>query len=316
MAHKLIIDADPGIGDALTIALALMDPEVDVLGITPTAGCLSGEQASRNIQSIVAMLDPPKWPRTAWTNGHPCTSTLLGGPNHMVLNGRGGLGDLKAFVPEPHQPYEPAKVLVDLVRAQPHEITLISLGPLTNIELAQERFPEFLGQLKDLVILGGTVDSGGDVTAAAEFNIYAAPESARAVINSPATKTLVPRDVSSRVILSYDLYSRLDPDVRRPFGQFLEQTLPFALRAHHEHLGMEGFPLNEVVALAAMTQPQAFERKTYFADVETQGELTRGAVVVDRRRSSRTPPNIDVLTEVDPQAVLDYFTGVIRLAAE
>ncbi len=316
LAQKLIIDADPGIGDALAIAMALFDPDVDLLGITPTPGCTTGEHASRNIQAIVALLDPPKWPRTGWTSGAACTSTLLGGPNPAVLNGPNGLGNLSNFVPEPHQPYEPAKLLVDLVRTYPHEITLLTLGPLTNVELAQERFPEFLAQLKGLAILGGTVAAGGNVTAAAEFNLYAAPESARAVINSPATKTLIPLDVSSQVVLSYDQYSRFDPDTRTRFGQFLEQTLPFAFRAHHEHLGMEGVPLDELVALAAVTAPQSFSRQSFYVDVETQGELTRGATIVDRRRCSRTQPNIEVLTEVDPQGVMDYLTGIVRRATQ
>src|SRR5690606_30938573 len=95
LTHKLLIDADPGIGDALAILLALLDPEVDVVGITPTAGSTSGTNASLNLQAIVSLLDPPKWPRLGWAGGHPSPPALPGGPDPLVLNGLSGLGDLE-----------------------------------------------------------------------------------------------------------------------------------------------------------------------------------------------------------------------------
>src|SRR5690606_37326210 len=157
-------------GDALAISLALFEPELDVVGITPTAGCTSGENASRNAHAIVGLLDPPKWPRIGWNDGPPMTSTLLGGTDRRILNGRTGIGNLEGPVAELHQRHESAKLLIDLVRTYPHELTLLTLGPLTNLELAQERYPELLSDLKALFILGGTVTHCGDATAAAEFN--------------------------------------------------------------------------------------------------------------------------------------------------
>lgn len=312
MPQKLIIDADPGIGDALAIALALLDPEFDVVGITPTAGCTSGESAAHNVQAIVGLLDPPKWPRMGWSDGPPSTSVLLGGPNPQVLNGRAGLGDFESPVAEPHQRHESAKLLIDLVRSAPHELTLLTLGPLTNLELAQERHPELLSELKGLMILGGNICESGDITPVAEFNVYAAPEAARTILTSPATKTLVPLDVTAPVMLTFAQYARLIQDQDSPLSRLLEQTLPFAFRAYHEHLGVEGFPLAEVVALAAIASPQMFERETMAVDVETQGELTRGMTVFDRRRCSSSQPNIDVLTRVDPQRVSDFLARSLR----
>ncbi len=312
LSRKLIIDADPGIGDALAISLALLDPEFDVVGITPTAGCTSGENASRNVHAIVGMLDPPKWPRMGWTEG-PCSSSAQpGAPQPHILNGRTGLGDFESPVAEPHQKHDSAKVLADLVRTHPHELTLLTLGPLTNLELAQERHPTFLADLKELVILGGAIAHGGDVTATAEFNIFSAPEAARSVLNSPAAKTLVPRDVTAPVVLTYAQRDRLAIDQHPGLGPLMEQTLPFAFRAHHEHLGIEGFPLAEVVALAAIADPRMFERQPMAVDVETQGELTRGMTVSDRRRQSTKQPNTEVLTQVDPQSVLDFLARSLR----
>jgi len=314
VALKLIIDADPGIGDALTIALALLDPEIDLVGVTPTAGCTSGENASRNVHAIVGLLDPPKWPRVGWAEGPPNMAALLGGPNPLILNGRSGLGDLEVPVAEPHQRHDSPKLLIDLIRAQPNELTLLTLGPLTNLELAQERHPELLSQLKAIVILGGSIAHGGDTTAAAEFNMFSAPEAARTVLNLPATKTLVPLDVTCDVMLTYSHFDRLATDAHYRLGHLLHQTLPFAFRAQHEHQGVEGFPLAEIVALAAVTRPQLFQRRTMTVDVETQGELTRGMTVFDSRRRSPAQPNIDVLTAVDQQSILDVFTQMVQRA--
>lgn len=311
MTQKLIIDADPGIGDALAIALALLDPDVDVVGITPTAGATSGENASLNVQAIVSLLDPPKWPRLGWVGGQPSSSAMLGGPDPQVLNGSTGLGDLEIPIAAPHQHHESAKMLIDLVRTHPHELTLLALGPLTNIELALERHPELLMELNELVIQGGSVGAGGDATATAEFNIFAAPEAARNVLGSPAAKTLVPLDTTQQVTLTYSHYGRLNIDENTRAGRLLEQTLPFAFRAHHEHLGVEGIAIPEVVALVSILHPRLFERQSMCVDVETQGELTRGTTVFDRRRRSHRSPNIDVIQDVDPQGVLDHLTRII-----
>lgn len=311
MTQKIIIDADPGIGDALALTVALLDPEIDVVGVTPTAGCTSGENASLNVQAVVSLLDPPKWPRTGWDDGPASSSVLLGGPNPQIINGPSGLGDLEVPVAEPHQHHESAKMLIDLVKTYPHELTLLTLGPLTNVELALERYPELLLELNGIVIQGGSVGAGGDVTATAEFNIYAAPEAARSVLNSPATKTLVPYDTTQKVTLTYSHYARFHADETTRIGRLLDHTLPFAFRAYHEHLGVEGIPIPEVVALTSIAHPRLFHRRAMSVDVETQGELTRGMTVFDRRRQSPSPHNIDVLSDVDPQGVLDYLTRVL-----
>src|SRR5690606_8687442 len=137
-------------------------------------------------------------------------------------------------VAELHHRHESAKLMIDLVRTDPNEITLLTLGPLTNLELACERAPEFLSLLRGLICLGGSVAVGGDVTAAAEFNIFADPEAAKTVLLSPATKTLVPLDVSGRPVLTFEQWDRLQANSDSPLGRFLGQVLPFSFRAHHE----------------------------------------------------------------------------------
>ena len=318
MPQKVLIDADPGIGDAVAVSLAILDPDIDVVAITATPGCIAGKQSTRNIQAIVETLDPPKWPRLGGASG----PAVAGGVDYGVVgvgpsevNGPSGLGDWEFRVAELHHPRDSVKLMTEMVRVYPNEITLLTLGPLTNVEIACERAPDFLGLLKGLVCLGGAVESGGDVTAAAEFNICANPEAARNVLRSPATKTLVPLDVSNSVVLTFEQFDRLVTSPSSALCRFFGELLPFAFRAHHQHLGLEGIPLREVVALASIALPRVFQGRAMAIDVETTGELTRGMTVFDRRRTQQWQTNIDVLTEVDAQAVLDYFSRIVRLAS-
>ena len=158
MARKLIIDLDPGIGDALAVVAALQDPELDVVALTATAGCVSAAQATRNLQVIVDQVDPPKWPRlgAASETGLPFSSTAGEVFQQCArLHGKSGLGEHDFAVAELHHRHESAKLMIDLVRSEPDQITLLTLGPLTNVAVACERFPEFPSLLGNLVCLGG-----------------------------------------------------------------------------------------------------------------------------------------------------------------
>lgn len=318
MPSKLIIDADPGIGDALAVAVALLDPDVDLLAVTATAGCVSGPTAARNLQTVIELLDPNKWPRLGSSEAElplPGGSLMPGYVDPAFLNGRTGLGDQFIPVAELHKPHESIKLLIELVRLHPQEITLLTLGPLSNVLAAQELDPEFLSLLKEIVCLGGSIAVGGDATAAAEFNIFADPEAAQIVLKSPATKTLVPLDAAQQLVLNYDQFARLsDVGIGRA-GKAILEWLQFGLRASHEHLGREGFSLREIVALAAMTQDRLVHTTSMAVDVETQSSLCRGVTVFDRRACRRWRDNIEVVDDIDVQGLLDYFGRMLRRIA-
>ena len=314
MPQKLIIDADPGIGDAVAIALAILDPDVELLAVTATAGCVSGRQASRNVQAVVDHLDPPKRPRVGCCDERIATAELTFAGTDIRwdrINGPRGLGEWEPEVAELHAPTPAAKLLVDLVKEYPNEITLLTLGPLTNVELAAERSRDFLPGLREIVCLGGSVEVGGDVTAAAEFNVYVNPIAARTVLRSRIAKTLVPLDVCRQVSMTVSQYERLMTGASGPVGELFGRLLPYAIRANHEVFGVEGLSLPETVALAAAVRPELFGRSAMAIDVETAGELTRGMTVFDRRGQRQWQANIDVVRTVEAQGVLDY---VVRLA--
>ena len=313
--EKLVIDADPGVGDAVAIALALADSNLDVLGLTACAGHVSGERAFQHLQTVVSMVDPPRWPRLG--HSHASQVLIVDDPDKSGIvqqNSRTMLGECPPVDAPLHQPTESHKLLADLVREYPGQITLLALGPLTNLQLAMERWPEFLAQLKSLICLGGSVTAPGDATAIAEFNIFADPESARTILTSPATKTLVPLDTSRQAVLSFDQYGALHVDEYSRLGCLLSRTLPFALREARNRMGREELELRAVVALAAVAHPELFEREAMTIDVERSGELTRGMTVFDRRGIDRWESNIDVLTSVDAHGVMDYMIRLIQAA--
>lgn len=314
---KLIIDADPGIGDALAIVVAALDPEIDLLAVTACAGVVSGEQANRNLQTIFNRLDLAKYPRIGFCDedSEDVIPTLQDIPA-AILHGENGLGDCPVTAAPRATPKQSTKVLLETVRSYPGEVTLLTLGPLTNIKSAAESSPGLLQDLGNLICLGGAITYGGNITAAAEGNFYADAQAAQSVMESSAHKILVPLDVSSQLFLNYSELDRLPRADDSTISQLLDQLLPFSLRVSRRHLGQEGVPLNEIAALCAVSRPQIFSRRLMSMEVETQGKLTRGMTVFDQRNLRNQDSNIEVVTEIDTRAAVDYFTGVLWNALE
>lgn len=316
MVQKLMIDADPGIGDALAVLLALLDPELDVVALTAVRACVTGLQAGRNLQTLLETLDPLKWPRLGVAEPigeqeeEPWAESSAARP-FCDVHGRYGLGDWPACVADLHHPLESAKVLCDFVRTYPGEVQLLCLGPLTNVALAIKRDPEFLSKLGGLVCLGGTYEAPGDVTPTASVNCYLDPEAARMVLTAPVRKTVVPLDAARTIHLGFEGLDRLAFSERTPTGRLLHSLLPYTLRAHHQLLGLEAAPLQELAALSVVARPELFERSPAWVDVELEGRLTRGMTVFDRR-GLQPQPNVDVVRRIDSQGVWDYLTTMLR----
>jgi purine nucleosidase len=310
LTKKVLLDVDPGIDDAVALCLALFDPQVEVVAITAVGGNVAPDQATRNVQAIIEQLDPPRWPRIG-----EASQPELGLPARGVqLHGPDGLGGAHFQVSELQHRHPSEKVICDEVRAAPGEVTVVALGPLTNVARAFARdpaLPELVGQL---VIMGGTLTGAGNATPAADFNIYCDPESARAVFrSSAATKTLVPIDVTSQVTFGYDLLDKLPPEDCR-VGRFVRKVLPHLYRSYRQELGVESICLNDAVALVAALHPEMFEIELAAADVELSGELTRGATVFDRRRIRQWRTNLAVATKVDVASAQDCILRGIALA--
>ena len=315
LAQKIIIDADPGIGDAFAVLAALVDPSLDVVGLTATAGSVSGIQATRNLQYLIDLIDPVKHPRVGQSE-LPAVSPPGDIPTRHCFLGRHGLGDVDVAVPDLHHRRESAKLIVDLVHEFPHEVRLLTLGPLTNVAIACELEPELPNLLEGIVCLGGVNSVSGDVTAVAEFNMWADPEAAATVFRLHTAKILVPLDTSGMAVLTFedvDLLSDLIEDTTNCHD--LSSMLQFSIRANRQELAFEGIALHSLVALAVAARAEPFSLEAIRADVETSGHLTRGMTVIDRRRVFNGQTNVDLVSSVDEHGVVDYFSRSFRRAA-
>ncbi len=311
MANKVILDVDPGIDDAMALCLALFNPELDVLAVTAVGGNCSPAQATRNVQAIVEQLDPPRWPR-AGAASPPDTGLPVDGRH---LHGIDGLGGVQLEVAELHHVHPAEKVICDQVRAAPEgSVTIVALGPLTNVARAFVRDPELPSLVGRVVIMGGTVSVAGNITPAAEFNIYCDPVSAQLVFRAHCTKTLIPLDVTNRVVLSYDLFNRL-PDESTKVGGLLQKILPPAFRNYRQQFGLEGIHVHDTVALMSVIHPELFRTEEMAGDVETLGELTAGMTVFDRRRVPAWRHNMEVAIEMNAEAVTDEIIRGLTSAA-
>jgi inosine-uridine nucleoside N-ribohydrolase len=306
MARKVILDVDPGVGDALAICLALTQPELEVVAVTATGGNVAPRQASRNVQAIIEHLDPPRWPRIGFADEEQPLRT-----DGRELWGVDGLCGATLGIAELHQQHASLKVLAEEIRTDPGGVTVIAGGPLWNIAAMFQLDPELALQVGHLIIVGGSLDGVGDATAAAEFNIYCDAESAQRVVRSPATTTLLPRDVTSRAALTFDLLNYL-PDESTSPGRLLRALLPGAFQAYRQRLGLEGIYAAEAVAVAAAIHPEFITTETLPVDVEVEGALTYGATVIDRRPRTLDRPNMDVAVDINAPAVTEFIQSGLQ----
>jgi inosine-uridine nucleoside N-ribohydrolase len=309
MARKVILDVDAGIDDAVALCIALSDPALDVLAVTATGGTVSPDQATLNVQAIVEQLDPPRWPRL----GTASSDQMLRADGRHLFGVNGLCGAHFAVARRQHQ-HSSVKVICDEVRSSPGEVTIVSTGPLTNIASALQQQPDLASLVGHLIMIGGTIAGPGNVTAAAEFNMYCDAEAAQTVFRSPITKTLIPIDLTSRITMNLDLLEKI-PNGESRRGELLHRLLPGAFRAYRQQLGMEGIHLHDAVAVVAAMHPALFTMQRMHGDVETEGTITYGATVFDRRRQPDCQPNMDVAIDMDAAAVTECIVGNLTRAA-
>ena len=203
----------------------------------------------------------------------------------------------------------------ETIKAHPREVTLLCLGPPTNLSRLIRRDPSIVELVSDTILCGGTLHANGGASPVADFNFYCDPFAARHVISEPFRKSLVPLETTSQIAFGLEMLEQL-PDTFTSAGKIFRRMLSHAFRAHRQLLGSEGIHLHDVVALVAVTNPELFRQETVAADVETAGEITAGMLVIDRRHARRWKPNLDIFTHCDSAAVKDCILRGLRTAAE
>jgi inosine-uridine nucleoside N-ribohydrolase len=300
MARKAILVTDLGIDGAFAAALALADRDVDVLALAATAGNVSPAQATRNVHILVEQTDPARWPRLG--AALPIEYDI----NQTALHGTGGLGGTDFPCAQLHHPHTADKLISDLVRQNPKQVTLLLLGPATALGRALDRDPELATLVERVIVVGGLWREPGDVSAVAEFHFFCDPPSAQQVLHCGAPVMLLPLDVTRSLVFSpRDLLQMPAPD--SPTTRFLRQIVPHGIHATERLYGIEGLYLQDVMGLVALTLPGSIRTRRVVVDVETRGELTRGMSVFDVRWSCTTKPNVEVVTDVEVPSARQYI---------
>ncbi len=297
MAQKIIVDCDLGTDDAVALCMLLFASEIEVLAVTATEGCVTAEQANNNLQALISEIDPARYPRIGIATPTPNAPPV----DTRFLHGEDGLGNANFETSQLQHASPSDKLISDCIKANPDEVTILCLGPLTNIARAFQRDPQLAELVGQLIMVGGCLDGRGNISPCAEFNFFFDPQAARTVLKSRTTKTLIPLDVTREVSFGLELMDEL-PTAETRTGYFLRQILPFSFRAYRQQLGLESISLNDVVGALAALNPDLFEYEPLAADVETEGELTRGVLVTDRRAQPEWRSNVSVATGIRSDA--------------
>jgi inosine-uridine nucleoside N-ribohydrolase len=296
VATPILIDCDPGHDDAIALLLALASPEVELLGVTTVAGNQTVEKTTANALRVLELLGREDV-EVARGAGRPLVrepfvaayvhgETGLDGPD---LPGARGSAVARAA----------DDFLAERILASERPVTLVPTGPLTNVALLLARRLDAAERLERIVLMGGAI-AEGNVTPAAEFNVWADPEAAHRVFESGLDVTMVGLDVTHKALVA----QRHKEELRRAgrVGRVVAELLDFYDRFHRDVYGFDGSPIHDAVAVAHVLRPDLLELAHRHVAIETQSELCRGRTVVDLWRRTRNAPNAHVAVGIDSEA--------------
>ncbi|MCU1298099.1 MAG: hypothetical protein JWO91_2377 [Acidobacteriaceae bacterium] len=321
-AKKIIFDTDPGTDDALALMLALNSPELDVRAITVVPGNVTAEMGLENALRMVSLANRCDIPVAAGAQ-HPLFQKLI---TAEFWHGKNGLGDVeippsKCKVDSRFGP----DLIIQLVHASPHEITLVPVGPLTNIAFAVEKDPSIVPLVKEVIIMGGSI-SGGNVNASAEANIYNDPEAAQIVFQAGWPLTMSGLEVGDKALFTRKYLDQLG-QTHGPMNDFTHAVAKYMLE-RSEQFGSSGASMYDPSAVAIAIDPTLVKTQAMHVDVETRGDFTRGETVGNRHGGvehnvlhgdryviegvNPVKPNTNVCVDVDADRFLQLFVSRIR----
>lgn len=312
---KLIIDTDPGVDDAITILMAFQLPDVEVIGLTTIFGNVTTKDATQNALHLCEVAGFPDIPVA---EGIP--EPLKRGPPFIAdfIHGSDGLGNTFPSYPKNKKIEKNAcEFLVDKVSEYPGEVTILALGPLTNIALAVKKDRLFASKVKKIVILGGSFFASGNINPAAEANVYGDPEAADIVFTCGAEIVVIGLNVTTQVLMTYqDLCELRDSEGR--YGRYIYNICQFYRDWHVKSDGIDGIYLHDPTCFAALLKPHLFEFKKGAVRVETQGICT-GHTLMDLGLKNWNSDNpwtnvqpVSVAWTVDAAAVINLVKELLK----
>jgi inosine-uridine nucleoside N-ribohydrolase len=305
MKKKVMIDCDVGVDDALALILAFHSPELDVLGVTGVHGNVSLDKVMINIEKVLTLLRPSR--RTWIARG--ARRPLHGKPAHAEsFHGEDGLGGAKIPVDEGEEWWEvfsgsADEFIIQMAHQHPHEITLIAVGPLTNLALALQRNSGHMKKLKEVVIMGGAVRTRGNITPQAEFNFYVDPLAAKQVLDSGLPLTLVPLDATHQVALTPEIMEERVKPLRNSLSRFVVEATGYESSERHFRGGRKVSYLHDPLAVGEVIDPDLVRKEKLSVSVEAkEGEFYGRSYEV--RQGEK---NTEVCLEVDREKFLGLF---------
>jgi purine nucleosidase len=309
--RRVILDTDPGIDDALAILLALASPEVELAAVTVTGGNCDRDQGVRNALSVLETVNSnvPVVPGIAL----PLIRPPFTAPE---THGNSGLGNAQ-LPPAQRQPAADHAVdlLIREIMEADQPVTLVAVAPLTNVAIAVRREPLIVERVHQVIVMGGAFDVPGNTTPLAEFNVYVDPHAAHIVFASGLPLTIVPWDITSKVML---LQAHVDQLLEIParVTRFIADATSFYIDFHREYFGYAGCSINDPVALALAFRPELAQYSDVFVDVEIDSPKTIGKTIADTQHILKREPNARLVTGFDNDAFLDLFVTRMATLAE
>ena len=310
MARKIIIDCDPGQDDAVALFLAIASPdELDLLGITTVAGNVPLELTQRNARQmcdIAGRFDVPVYAGCAAPMLRPLKTAEM-------IHGETGINGIDVIEPKtPLQSQHAVDYIIDtLLDAEDDSITLVPVGPLSNIGTAIDKEPAILPKIEQIVLMGGAMREGGNRTPSAEFNILVDPDAADIVFRCGRPITQMGLDVSHQVLSTRDRVERIKA-LGNPVADATAAMLSFFDRYDTKKYTSKGAPLHDPCTVAYLIKPELFEGKVCNVSIETRSELTLGHTAVDFWHVTERPLNTNWIHSVDADGFYDLL--IERLA--
>ena len=306
MARKIIIDTDPGQDDAVAILLALASPDaLEVLGVTTVAGNVDLQKTTLNACKVLELAGRADVPVFAGCD-RPMQRPLVTAEH---VHGESGLNgpDLPDPQMTPRTTHGVDFLIESLRQAKPGEITLCTLGPLTNVAAALQKAPDIAERVAEIVMMGGAYFEVGNITPAAEFNIFVDPEAADIVLKSGIAITMHSLDVTHSVLTTRERLERI-ARLGNGCGNAVAAMLAFSETFDLEKYGSEGAPLHDPCVIAYLLQPELFGGRTINVSIETTGALTLGMSVADYWRVTERPHNVHFIRSVDDNGFYALLT--------
>jgi inosine-uridine nucleoside N-ribohydrolase len=297
--QEIIIDTDPGYDDALALMLAVKSEMFKIHAITTVAGNTTIENTTRNARYILSLLKREDIPIYSGAE-KPLVRNLF----QSSVHGESGLGNLLP-INEANLTHDAVEKILSIIERNPNKITLVTLGPLTNVAKAIKQKSVIMSQVKEIVIMGGAIRVPGNANRVAEFNIFVDPEAADIIFRFPVKKTLIPLDACMNVKMRVSDFERIkDQLLREPIVSMMTECIKLI----SEYDGtVDSAQMYDPLTIYSLMNPSACKKVNYNVLIETRGEITRGMTVADLRKRRKEKPNITVVEWISENSFKEDF---------